>query len=234
VVEEAPAEIDTLAGTGSAVALLLDRATGNPAVAALFSVTVQVVAWPESSVVGEHARVLSTTGAGRVSVKFLDPPLAEAVTRAVSSTVTEAGVAVKAAVVAEAATVTDAGRVTLALPLARATATPPAGAAADSVTVQLEVPGAVTVEGVQVKPLTEGSGPTVIAEVLETPLADADTDTAVLAPTVAAVAVKVVEEAPAEIDTLAGTGSAVALLLRRATGKEAVAALFSVTVQVVA
>jgi len=64
---------------------------------------------------------------------------------------TEATVAVKAPLVAPAATVTLAGTVTLALLLDSATLTPPAGAAALSVTVHAEVPGATTPAGLQLR-----------------------------------------------------------------------------------
>ena len=176
VAVEAPEGTETLDWTGRAVALLLARVTGKALVAALFRVTVQVVDCPESTVAGEQASVLSTTGADKVSEKVRDPLLAAAVITAVSSVVTEAAVTVNAAVVAEAVTVTlAAASVALALLLDRATETPPAGAAAESVTEQLAVPGALTVAGVQVRVLTDGSGPTATAEVLLTPAAVADT-----------------------------------------------------------
>ena len=53
-----------------------------------------------------------------------------------------------------AGTVTLAGTVALVLLLERATASPPAGATALNVTVQAEDPGAFTVVGEQIKPLT--------------------------------------------------------------------------------
>jgi len=58
---------------------------------------------------------------------------------------------VKPPLVAPAATVTLAGTVTLVLLLDNARVTPPVGAGADNVTVQLEVPGAVTLPGEQLK-----------------------------------------------------------------------------------
>jgi hypothetical protein len=61
---------------------------------------------------------------------------------------------VKPALVALAPTVTDAGTVTLAWLLVSDTAAPPAGAAAVRLTVQALVPGAVTLAGVQLSPLT--------------------------------------------------------------------------------
>ena len=58
------------------------------------------------------------------------------------------------AVTTPAATVTLAGTVALALLLLSVTPKPPAGATALSVTVQAEDPGAFTVLGEQLKPLT--------------------------------------------------------------------------------
>ncbi|MBE0656219.1 MAG: hypothetical protein IH602_00935 [Bryobacteraceae bacterium] len=176
VADDEPAGTETLAGTGRTVLLLLARATANVLEAALLRVTVQVVVCPDSTADGVQASVLNTTGAARVTEKVRDPPFAAAVTTAVSFVVTADAVSVNAAVVAEAATVTFAAdSVALALLLERATDTPPAGAAADSVTVQLAVPGALIVAGVQTSPLTEGSVPAVTWNVLLTPPAVAVT-----------------------------------------------------------
>ena len=60
-------------------------------------------------------------------------------------------VAVKGALVSPAPTLTLAGTVMLALLLDRVTVAPPPGAGAVRVTVQLEVPGAFTVAGEQLK-----------------------------------------------------------------------------------
>jgi hypothetical protein len=60
-------------------------------------------------------------------------------------------VAVKEALVNPAPTLTLAGTVILALLLDNVTVDPPAGAAAVKVTVQLEVPGAFTVAGEQLR-----------------------------------------------------------------------------------
>ena len=62
-----------------------------------------------------------------------------------------ATVAVKGALVSPAPTPTLAGTVMLALLLDRATVAPPEGAGAVRVTVQLDVPGAFTVLGEQLK-----------------------------------------------------------------------------------
>ena len=62
-----------------------------------------------------------------------------------------ATLAVKGALLNPAPTPTLAGTVMLALLLDRATVAPPEGAGAVSVTVQLDVPGAFTVPGEQLK-----------------------------------------------------------------------------------
>ena len=61
--------------------------------------------------------------------------------------------AVNCALLEPEATVTLPGSVTLALSSDRVTANPPLGAASFSVTVQVEVPGAFTLAGVQDRPL---------------------------------------------------------------------------------
>ena len=60
---------------------------------------------------------------------------------------TAAAEALNVALKALAGTGTEAGTVTLALLLERVTLTPPAGAALVKVTVQVDVPGALTVAG---------------------------------------------------------------------------------------
>jgi hypothetical protein len=73
---------------------------------------------------------------------------------------------VNPAVATPAGTVTLAGTVALVLLLESATAKPPAGATALSVTVQAEDPGAFTVPGEQLKPLTVTDAFTVTVAVL--------------------------------------------------------------------
>lgn len=147
--EVAPEATVTDAGTDNA-ALSLEKLTANPPEeAALFKLTVHVVDWPDSKADGEQFNVERITGATALRVNVLDMPDLVAVNNAVWFAVMAPTVAVKLAELAPAATVTLAGTVTFAFPLVRVTTAPPDGAFALSVTVHVEVPGAVTEEGVQ-------------------------------------------------------------------------------------
>ena len=106
---EAPAGTETLAGTGSAVALLLASVTANVLVAALLSVTVQVVVCPGSSAEGVQASVLSAAGATADKVNVRDAPPAVAVTTALRLAAIDPTVAVKVLLVKPLGTVTFAG-----------------------------------------------------------------------------------------------------------------------------
>ena len=92
--------------------------------------------------------------------------------------VTVAAVAVKFAVVALAATVMEAGTARAVQSSARATEAPPAGAAFDSVTVQVEAAFAVIDVGVHCRDDTvAGAGTTVTEAVADVPLSEAVTVT---------------------------------------------------------
>ena len=139
----------TLAGTVT-LALLLDSATLAPTVAAELRVTVHAEVPGARTLAGMQLRLLTVSVDEIVRTKVLDAPPKVAVRVAVCAVETEATVAVKAPVVAPAATVTLAGTVTLALLLDNATLTAPV-AAALSVTVHAEVPGATTMVGLQLR-----------------------------------------------------------------------------------
>jgi hypothetical protein len=140
----------TLAGTVNAPLLLLKETTVE-LVAALFKVTVQVLDPLLPSELGEQDTDESCAGALPVRVKVCEAPLSEAVSKAVWFELMLATVAVKVALVSPAPTLTLAGTVMLALLLDKVTVEPPAGAAAVRLTVQLDVPGAFTVAGEQLK-----------------------------------------------------------------------------------
>jgi hypothetical protein len=125
-----------------------------------------------------------------------------------------------------------AGTVTLVLLLDSATVAPPAGAGADKVIVQAELPGAFTVPGAQLRPL----GTTVTVAVRFTvvdwlwPFSVAVTVAVWFVATVPLVAVNVALLCPAATVTAASTGSAALLLLSETTVALATA-LLSDTVQ---
>ncbi len=144
--------------------------------------------------------------------------------------VIDATVAVKFTVVAPDATVTLAGTVALALLLDSATASPPLGAAPLNVTAHAEVPGAFTLAGSQLTPLTVTAATKLIVVFAVCPFKPAVTVAAWLLLTVPAVATKVPLIAPL-IVTLAGT-LRVTTLLDKLTVVALVAVPVSVTVQV--
>jgi len=101
------------------------------------------------------------------------------------------------------------------------------------VTVQIALPGAFIVAGLQVKPLSSSPGNTVTVVVLFTPLRLAVTVTVCVLDAEPAVAEKVPVVAPEATVIFAGTGSAALLLDRLTVIPLPVAALVSVTVHVV-
>lgn len=143
---------------------------------------------------------------------------------------TEATVAVKVALLSPAPTLTLDGTVMLALLLDRLTLAALA-AAAVKVTVQVEVPGAFTVAGEQLKLLNCAAAARLMVDGWLWPFKVAVTRALWLLLTVPEVAVKVALPWPEATMTLAGTVSN-PLLLESATVVALVAALFKVTVQV--
>lgn len=134
------AAIATDAGTVTA-ALSLERLTLTPPVGAgADKVTVQVSFPAPLKELVEHERLLRASAGFSCKAKTCETPFAAAVSVAICAEVTAAIVAVKLAVVELAATVTEAGTVAAELLLDKFTLSPPAGAADDSVTVQLSLP----------------------------------------------------------------------------------------------
>ena len=128
----------TDAGTVSN-ALLSDTVTVVAAVAAFDSVIVHVLLADELTLVGVHTSDVRSTGATRLMLAVWVAPLNVAVTVAVWSVAMLPAVAVKVALVAPAPTVTEAGTVSTVPVPDSAIVAPPAGAAVDSVTVQVAV-----------------------------------------------------------------------------------------------
>jgi hypothetical protein len=225
-----PAPIVMLAGTANSP-VLLDRLTVTALVAALVRVTVQLALCPFFSLPGGQFTDLICVCPDRFSVAVCETPLAVAVMIAVSSAVIAATVTVNPAEVAPEATVTLPGTVAFPLLLDSATASPPPGAAPLKVTVQLEVPGAFTLDGLQDKPLGNTPAVKLTGVLTLSPFRVAVSAAVWALLTVPAVAVNVPLLALAAIVTLAGTVSKPVLLDRLAV-IVVDAALFSVTVQV--
>ena len=171
----------------------------------LVSDSVQVEFPPGFTVVGEQLREVKAAEAVKPNANVHEPPFRLAVNVAFVSLATVAAVAVNVAVVAPTATVTDPDTLAEPLSLDNATLAPPAGAAELNVTVQLLVPGVVTVAGVQLRLAGCTSGLSVMVAVRFTPPAEAVIVAVVVLATVPAVAENVALEAPAETVTVAGT-----------------------------
>ena len=147
-----PSATVTLAGTVNN-ALSLASETLAALRAALFNVTVQVLDALLPSVEGAHATDVSCAGATPLSVKVLEPPFRLAVNRADWLDVTAATVAVKVVLLSPLPILTLPGTVMLALLLVSVTLVA-LEAAAVKVAVQVEVPGAFTLAGEQLRLLS--------------------------------------------------------------------------------
>ena len=162
----APAATVTLAGTVTALVLLLERATTAPPLgAALVSVTVPCDVLPPVTLVGFSASDDKLAGGGgggtgltvSVAVRVAPPKEPEMVTLFV--TLTPTVLIVKVALVAPAATVTLAGvDATVGLLLDSVTTAPPLGAALLSATVPCEVLPPTRLMGLSAKEESVGAG----------------------------------------------------------------------------
>ena len=210
---EAPAA--TVADAGVVMAeLLSDSVTTEPPVgAAADNVTVHVELAPAATLVGEHASLVSVTaGAVTVTAAVAELPFKAAVMVTDWVLVTEPAVTVKLAVEAPAATVADAGVVMAELLSDSVTTEPPVGAAADNVTVHVELAPAATLVGEQASLVSVTAGAvTVTAAVVELPFKAAVMVTDWVLVTEPAVTVKLAVEAPAA--TVADAGVVMAELL---------------------
>ena len=168
----------------------------------------------------ETELIRAVAGAVAFSVKLWELPFRLAFRRADVFVVIAATVTVKAPLVRPGPTPTTLGTVMLVLLLDSATLAPLEGADPDSVTVQVEVPGAVTVPGEQFRlpgttvtvrlTLADWLWPFSVAVMVAVALP------VELAPTVPLVAANVALLRPAATVTLAGTAK-VALLLASVT-----------------
>lgn len=199
--------------------MLLVRFTPRPFAGAIpLSVTVPVDASPNPTVPGLNESMLTTAGfTVSVAALLLDPSVA--VTVMFFTPETPAVTTTNVCVVLPAGTVTFAGRDTEGSELASVTIAPPAGAAELSVTLPIEPAPPVTEFGTK---LTDASPrvtdrftvsvpAAVVVPVVATTMAISEL------PTAAVVTEKVCVVAPAGTVTLAGTGTAVELLVS-ATG----------------
>ena len=164
----------------------------------------------------ETELIRAVAGAVAFSVKLWELPFRLAFRRADVFVVIAATVTVKVPLVRPRAIVTPLGTVMLALLLDSATLAPLEGAEPDSVTVQVEVPGAVTVPGKQLRlPGTTVTVRLTLADWLW-PFSVAVTVAVAPLATVPLIAVNVALLWPAATVTLAGTAK-VALLLASVT-----------------
>jgi len=234
VADVAPAGTVTETGTFAETLELVSVTTTPPAGAAADNVTVPVTPAPPTTDAGFTVTVVSDTDAAAgftVSAAVFEmAPLVAVIVTAVTA-VTDVVVTVNVAVVAPAATVTLAGTVAAALLDASVTTMPPAGAAADSVTVPvLETPPATDV-GFNVTDVSDAAVIVRLA-VWEAPDNVAVIVLAEFAATAVVVTVNVAVVEPAATVTLAGTVAATLLDASVTTKPPAGAAADNVTVPV--
>jgi len=152
--EVAPDGTVTDGGTVRAPALL-DSETGTPPAPAAFDrLRVQVEAPPDDRLAGAQPREVISVGATSETKAVWEVPLKLAVTLAVWSLVMVPAAAVKLAEVAPVGTMTDEGTLRAPTLLDRDTAAPPAAAAFDRLTVQVEEPPDARLPGAQLNALT--------------------------------------------------------------------------------
>jgi hypothetical protein len=159
-VVDAPAATVTLAGTVTALSLLVTDRLKPPDGAAEFIDTVHAVVPAPVKVPLPHENALIEDANGEAGpLRLMDVALEPFPSVAVKVTVCELGTpdtfATKLALALPAGTNTEIGTVTAALLLARATAKPPLGAAAVNVTLQVSVPAPVIDELAQLTPARE-------------------------------------------------------------------------------
>jgi hypothetical protein len=220
-----------LAGTDISP-LLLTSDTVAALVAGLFKVMVQVADTWLAIVEGVQDRPVSCAGtvAVAVSVNVLDMPLRVAVSKAVWLETTEATLALNVMLLSPPPMLTLPGTLILALLLSNVTLTG-LEVAAVSVTVQLEVPGELTVAGEQLRLVIWLATVRLIVACWLCPFRVAVTIAVWSLVTVAVDAAKVAPLCPGATTTLGGTES-IPLLLTSEMVAAVIADLFKVIVQV--
>jgi hypothetical protein len=214
-----PAGTVTLGATCATLVMLLESiTTAPPPGAAAVSVTVPTEEFPPATDVGFRVTLI-TAGVGTItSVVVPEKPFTMAVIVALVCDVTTVVVIEKFAVVAFCGTVTLAGTCAFETLLVRVTVRPAGGAAPVSVTVPVTIcppTTGATLKVILLK-LINVAGVTVaivVTEAVEDPCRLAVIVTCVRAVALPAVTGNVTLVAPAGIVALAGTGSAVVLLL---------------------
>jgi len=228
--DAAPDDTFTEGGTVKGAALL-ERATAMPPEpAACESVTEHADVPPELRLVGLHDTRITVVGTTNRIDAVCELPLYVAVTTTVWLLEAVPAVAVKLAVVEPLETVTDPGTLSVAALLVSVTAAPPAPAAFDSVTTQVDVPPEPRLVGAHVSDVKAGSVVTSDNDcVWELPFNEAVTIAVWLVEIVPAVAVKFAAVAPDATLTDGGTLNAVTLLERATVIPPEPAACDSVT-----
>lgn len=157
--EDAPAATTTLAGTATALLLLVTATLRFDGAAALSDTVHDVVPAPVNELAPhENALIDGVMGAAdplRLIEAVFDAVPSVAVSVTVCEAVTLDTLAAKLALVAFCGTDTDAGTLTAPLLLARLTVVPPLGEDALKVTVQVSVPAPVIDEFAQLIPVNE-------------------------------------------------------------------------------
>jgi hypothetical protein len=141
----------TIALPGTVTPLPLPRDTAVALATDLLKAIVHVLAALLPNVLGAHVREVNCAGALAVTVNVCELLPSLAVRTAGWSEVTAAAVAVKVSLVWFCATVTLPGTVTFPLLLPSDTTAPPDAAGEVNVTMHVDVPGAFTVAGEQLR-----------------------------------------------------------------------------------
>jgi hypothetical protein len=215
--EVAPAAIVTEAGETKRLLLLLKLTVVPPVGASCESVSTQLVAPPELSVVVAQANEESAPRGVSVKLAVCELPFMLAVTTAICTSAVVPAVSVSDAELAPAATVSDAGAANRLLLLLRLTVAPPAAAGCESVTVQVELPPELRAVALHANEDSEAAGVSVKLAACEVPFRLAVRTAVCAAVTEPTVNERDAVVAPAATVTELGDTSTLLLLLRLTT-----------------